>query len=299
MGQTASASQVADGVDLKGKVALITGCNTGIGKETARVFAAQGATVFLACRSLDKAQSTMQEIKDAHSGADVRALQCDLSSLDSVCSAAEDFLKQSSKLDILVNNAGVMMIPEYTETKDGFEMQWGTNHLGHFLLTNKLLPALQQTPGSRIVNVSSMAHQMSPPFSADVVPPKPSSYSGTSNYGLSKLCNILFSRELNRRFGSTGITSFALHPGVIPTDLGRYSNMASFFYKVGGLFMKTIPQGAATQVFCALRADPKDCMSWFMDCATSSKFTQDSQSDSHAALLWSISEQAAQKWMTK
>lgn len=241
----------------------------------------------------------MQEIKESHAESDVRILQCDLSSLDSVSKAAEEFMKQSSKLDILVNNAGVMMIPEYTETKDGFEMQWGTNHLGHFLLTNKLLPALQQTPGSRVVNVSSMAHQMSPAFTADVVPPKQSSYNGTSNYGLSKLCNILFSRELNRRYGSTGITSFALHPGVIPTELGRYSSMAGFFYKVGGLFMKSIEQGAATQVYCALRADPKDCMAWFMDCGTSSKYTRDSQSDSHAQLLWTISEKATHSWMTK
>lgn len=282
---------------MKGKVALITGCNTGIGKETARVFAAQGATVFLACRTLEKSNATIAEIKAEYGAADLHALQCDLSSLDSVARAAADFLKASSKLDILVNNAGVMMIPTFTTTTDGFEMQWGTNHLGHFLLTHKLLPALQKAAPSRVVNVSSMAHQMAPSFTPDIVPPKQATYSGTSNYGLSKLCNMLFSRELNHRYGSSGVTSFALHPGVIPTELGRYSSMASAFYSIGGLFMKSIPQGAATQVYCALRAEPKDCMSWFSDCAVSSKFTQDSQSDAHAKQLWSASEQAALKWM--
>ena len=288
---------MAEGVDLKGKVALVTGCNTGIGKETARVLAAQGATVFLACRSLDKAQATMEEIKQHNAAADLHALECDLSSLDSVAKAAEEFLKQSSKLHLLINNAGVMMIPEFTLTKDGYEMQWGTNHLGHFLLTHKLLPALQQAAPSRVVNVSSMAHQMAPSYTADIVPPQQQTYNGTSNYGLSKLSNILFSREFNRRHGSSGVTSFALHPGVIPTDLGRYSTMANVFYKIGTPFMKNIPQGAATQVYCALRADPKDCLAWFSDCATSTKFTRDSQSDAHAQHLWGVSEQAAQKWM--
>ncbi len=125
-------------------------------------------------------------------------------------------------------------------------MQWGTNHLGHFLLTHKLLPALQQAAPSRVVNVSSMAHQMSPSYTPDIVPPQQHSYNGTSNYGLSKLSNnMLFSREFNRRHGSSGVTSFALHPGVIPTDLGRYSTMANVFYKIGTPFMKVGSAAAA------------------------------------------------------
>jgi NAD(P)-dependent dehydrogenase (short-subunit alcohol dehydrogenase family) len=185
----------------------------------------------------------------------VTFMALDLSSLESVKAFAAHYKEKGYPLHVLINNAGVMALPRFSTSKDGYEMQWATNHLGHFLLTLLLHPVLKSSAPSRVVNVSSMAHKQSPSFSTAMIPPPESSYGPWSNYGFSKLSNILFAAEAERRWGSEGIHSFSLHPGVIPTgllfsclrsshltELSRHMWVGSLFVTLGKVFMKSIPQ---------------------------------------------------------
>ena len=225
---------------LDGKIVIVTGANTGIGKETVKDFVNRGATVIMACRSLSRGEKAADDIKSATGNSDrVILRQLDLGSLKSVRAFAKGFLEEFSKLHILVNNAGVMFCP-YTLTEDGFEQTFGVNHLGHFALTNLLLPRMKESgPGGRIVNVSSNGHILIPYFNMNDLLWKSNGYSSTKAYGQSKLCNILFTKELHRRLISEGIYSFALHPGVVSTELLRHSKLLSFFLPVSSCFLKT------------------------------------------------------------
>lgn len=197
--------------DLTGRTAVVTGANSGIGVHTARELAAHGARVVLACRNLPSARA-------AASGmiGDTRVEELDLSSLASVRAFADSW---EGPLDLLINNAGVMTPPRYRETQDGFELQYGTNHLGHFALTALLLPALLEAPAARVVTVSSIAHHGG---SASVLEANPeSTYRPSPAYGNSKLANLLFARELHKRASAAAstLTSTAAHPGVSSTNL--------------------------------------------------------------------------------
>lgn len=208
--------------DQSGKTFFITGANTGIGFEAAKVFAGKGARVLLGSRSTAKGQAALAEITEAHPSADVELVEIDLADLASVRTAAE-IVGGEPRLDVLVNNAGVMWNPK-TITKDGFESQFGINHLGHFALTGLLLPKLEATPDSRIVTVSSNGHRFGngdlfwDDINAD------DDYHPRTRYYASKLANLLFTYELDRRLTAKGSSTIAVavHPGASDTELGRY-----------------------------------------------------------------------------
>ena len=207
---------------LDSKTAIITGANTGIGLETAVDFAQRNGRVILACRSKEKGEAAVEQVKKRSGNNNVVFMPLDLSSLDSVRSFCASVLDSEPRLDILVNNAGVMACP-YAKTADGFEMQFGVNHLGHFLLTNLLLDRLKEAPAARIVNVSSSAHRRGKINFDDLNSTQ--SYQQWLAYGQSKLANILFTRSLAKRLEGTNVIANSLHPGVIRTELGRHINI--------------------------------------------------------------------------
>ncbi|WP_203350089.1 SDR family NAD(P)-dependent oxidoreductase [Streptomyces sp. S-9] len=206
--------------DQHGRVAIVTGANTGLGFETARMLAERGARVVLAVRDVEKGKQAAARI---HGDVGVQAL--DLASLDSIRSAAADLRALHPRIDLLINNAGVMYTPKRT-TADGFELQFGTNHLGHFALTGLLLDRLLDVPGSRVVTVSSVGHRIRAAIHFDDLQWE-RSYSRVGAYGQSKLANLMFTYELQRRLARHGATvTVAAHPGVSNTDLLRNSPAA-------------------------------------------------------------------------
>ena len=205
---------------LDGKTVIITGANTGIGLETAVDLAKRNARVILACRSVERGETAAVEVRKRSGNDNVVFVQLDLASLDSVRECAAKILEEEPRIDILINNAGIMGLPERQLTQDGFEMQFGVNHLGHFLLTNLLIDRIKEVPSARIVNVSSKAHSGGNLDFDNLNSEK--SYIHWVAYGTSKLANILFTRSLAKRLEGTRITANSLHPGVIMTELGRH-----------------------------------------------------------------------------
>ena len=255
-----TAEQVSEGINLSGKNALVTGANTGLGMETARVLALRGAHVTMACRNLEKAEQARQSIVDNSGGriryAQLQLLELDLNSLASVRLSAETFNKRGLALDLLINNAGIM-IPMERRTLDDFEAHLGVNHLAHFLFTNLIIDSLTSSPGARVVVVASSAMGM-----ATLTPAledlnwKQRKHSGFRSYGDSKLMNLMFARELNRRHQKNGIVANALHPGVIATELARDQSLPFMAMGIFMLpFMKSVPRGAATSVYVASSPD--------------------------------------------
>jgi len=226
--------------DQTGRVVIVTGANTGIGFETAVALAAKNATVVMACRNREKAEDAIAKISELSPGADLEFIELDLASLASVERFADTFRAGHNRLDLLINNAGVM-IPPFGTTADGFELQFGCNHLGHFALTGRLLDLIEATPGGRVVNVSSMAHRRGKMdfdnLNAEM------GYSAMPAYGQSKLANLLFTFELQRRLEAKGSTVLvtAAHPGWTGTDLQRHSGFIRF---LNLFFAQTPPMGA-------------------------------------------------------
>ena len=208
--------------DQSGRVAVVTGANTGIGYEAAQVLAGKGARVVIAVRNLDKGKDAVDRITALHPGADVSLQELDLSSLASIRGAAEELRGAHPRLDLLVNNAGVMYPPKQT-TADGFELQFGTNHLGHFALTGLLLDTLLDVPGSRVVTVASMAHRNMADIRFDDLNWE-RKYNRVAAYGQSKLANLMFTYELQRRLAGQGAPTVAVaaHPGISNTELMRH-----------------------------------------------------------------------------
>lgn len=211
----------ADVPDQQGRIAVITGGTGGLGLETAKVLAARGASLVIAGRDPAKLAATEAELSRAYPDASVQTAQLDLASLESVRAAAADLASRLSEVHLLINNAGLMM-PPYGLTKDGYELQFGTNHLGHFVLTGLLLPRLLATPGSRVVTLSSNAHRAARMNFADLNSAR--RYRRTSAYGQSKLANLMFTYELQRRLSAAKAPTIALaaHPGTARTELSRY-----------------------------------------------------------------------------
>jgi NAD(P)-dependent dehydrogenase (short-subunit alcohol dehydrogenase family) len=207
---------------LAGRVAVVTGANGGIGLETAKVLAQRGATVVLACRDEDKADQAASQIRAAARQAGIRSIPLDLTSLGSVRQAADEILDSCPRLDLLINNAAVMYVP-FQRTEDGFELTFGTNHLGHFALTGLVLPRLLATPGARVVTVSSVGHRYGEMHFDDLMLTR--DYHPDHAYWQSKLANLLFSYELDSRLtaAGTGTIALAAHPGVVLTGLWRTS----------------------------------------------------------------------------
>lgn len=211
----------ADIPDQHGRTAVITGANSGIGLEAAKVLATRGATVVLAGRDPARTAAAAGQVRDATAGPKAETAELDLASLDSIRAAAADIASRFGTLDLLVNNAGVMF-PPYGLTRDGFELQFGTNHLGHFALTGLLLPVMLQVPGSRVVTVSSNGHRMGQINFSDLNSAR--RYNKYTAYGQSKLANLMFTYELQRRLSAAGAQTIAVaaHPGTARTSLTRH-----------------------------------------------------------------------------
>jgi NAD(P)-dependent dehydrogenase (short-subunit alcohol dehydrogenase family) len=225
----------------KGRVAIVTGSSSGIGSETARVLAEKQATVIMAVRNLEKGGKAVEKILARHNDADIKVMELDLANLESVARFAENLKKTYSRLDLLINNAGVM-VPPYAKTKDGFELQFGTNHLGHFALTGRLLDVLLNTEGARIVDVSSGAHKIGN-LNFDDLSWEKRSYSAWRAYGDSKIANLYFTLELDRKLKENGLATLvtAAHPGWTATELQRHAGFTKF---LNGFFAMDISQGA-------------------------------------------------------
>ena len=260
---TSTTDQVLEGINLSGKRVLVTGVSAGIGVETARALASHGAEVVGAARDLSKAQKATQRVRaGAALGGSLSVIQLDLASLESVRRCADGLLAAGKPFDLIIANAGVMACPKGT-TADGFETQFGTNHLGHFVLVNRIASLLKS--GARLVNLSSAGHRF-----ADVDLEDPnfehSQYAEFVAYGRSKTANVLFAVEFDRRHKARGVRATAVHPGGIETELGRYltaevrekmiANINASQPKGAPPFSwKSIPQGAATSVWAACVAD--------------------------------------------
>lgn len=206
--------------DLSGKTIIITGANSGLGLEATKAFAEKNAKVIMACRSISKGELAKAQIIESYTAADITVVRLDLSDLTSIHSFTSKIKQSQTRLDVLLNNAGIMMVP-YGLTVDGFEKQIGTNHLGHFALTGLLLELLKKTPGSRVVNVSSMAHKSGVMDFNNLLYDNGKDYSPMKAYGRSKLSNLLFTYELQRFFEANKIDckAIAAHPGVSDTNL--------------------------------------------------------------------------------
>ncbi len=238
----------ADIPDQTGRVAVITGANTGLGYETAAALAEHGARVVLAVRNLDKGKDAAARITARRPDVDVTLQELDLTSLDSIRAAAEQLRAEHDRIDLLINNAGVMFTPR-SATKDGFELQFGTNHLGHFALTGLLLDRLLPVAGSRVVTVSSIGHRLGRMRFDDLQWQR--RYSRAGAYGRSKLANLLFTYELQRRLAGTHTIAAAAHPGASRTELSR--NTPPWIRVVTGPFELT-SQGADMGALPTLRA---------------------------------------------
>ena len=231
--------------DLAGRTFLITGSNTGIGAVTASAIGKRGGKVFLACRSEDKTRPVVDAIRSAGGTAEFLAL--DLADLGSVRSCAETFLARSEPLHVLINNAG--LAGKQGLTRDGFELTFGTNHLGHFLLTQLLLPRLRTSTPARIVNVASIAHYKCKGIDFDALKKPGTTVTGMHEYEVSKLCNVLFTKELARGRAGEGVHSYALHPGVVASDVWRQVPWP--VRSIMKLFMLSNEDGAKTTIHCA------------------------------------------------
>ncbi len=287
-----TAEQVSEGIDLAGKNALVTGANTGLGMETARVLALRGARVTMACRNLEKAEQAKRSIVDGSSGridgSQLDLLQLDLNSLVSTRGSAQEFNSRGRPLHLLINNAGIM-IPMERRTADGFEAHLGINHLAHFLFTNLILEALQAAGSARVVVLSSSAMGM-----ATLTPAledlnwKQRKFNGFRSYGDSKLMNLMFARELNRRQAKNGIVANALHPGVIATELARDQSLPFMLLGIFALpFMKSVPRGAATSVYVATSPDYRERGGlFFSDCQEKKPLHKLALNDEVSSALW-------------
>ncbi|GAA6082904.1 retinol dehydrogenase 12, partial [Tachysurus ichikawai] len=271
---------------LDGKTALITGGNTGIGKETALDLAARGARVILACRDVEKGEEAAAEIRTRVGGAQVEVRELDLADTYSIRVFAQRFLQEVSHLHILINNAGVMMCP-YMKTADGFEMHLGVNHLGHFLLTFLLIGVLKRSAPSRIIVVSSLAHYFGWIRFHDLH--SQGSYNSGLAYCQSKLANVLFTKELAHKLTGLNVTVNSLHPGTVRSDLVRHSTLMSLLFALFSIFLKTAREGAQTSVYCAVAEELHSITGkHFSDCAPASVAPQ-GRCDETARRLWDVS----------
>ncbi len=271
---------------LQGRVALITGANTGIGQVTARELCAMGAHVFIACRNAAAGQAAIDSFRSAVPSAQVELLSLDLGDLQSVRDCAAAFLSRNLPLHLLINNAGLAGAKGLT--KSGFELAFGTNHIGHFLLTHLLLDRIKQSAPARIVTVSSRAHYRASGLDWVALRQPTASKVGLVEYCNSKLANALFSAELARKLAGTGVTTYALHPGVVASDVWR--EVPGPFRWLMKLGMITVEQGATTTLYCASSADCAAQTGLYYDKRRAQTPSAMAQDQALAAELWQRSE---------
>jgi NAD(P)-dependent dehydrogenase (short-subunit alcohol dehydrogenase family) len=309
-GATSTTDEVLEGVDLSGKRILVTGVSAGLGVETARTLAAHGAEVVGAARDLRKAKAATEQVRaQAAHGGGLELVEVDLASLASVRACADALTSKGEAFDLVIANAGVMACPK-GRTSDGFETQFGTNHLGHFVLVNRLVPLLK--PGSRLVNLSSAGHRFSD-VNLDDPNFEHTPYTEFGAYGRSKTANILFAVEFDRRHKANGVRATAVHPGGIQTELGRHLspevikelidgiNAANAASGAQAFSWKTIPQGAATSVWSGLVASADEVGGRYCEDCQVAKLAEGDDirggvrayalDPDHAKALWAKSEE--------
>jgi len=304
MTERPTALQVVEGIDLSSKACVITGASSGLGRESARALAAGGAHVVLAARDHDALALTARWIGEEVPGARTSTVGLDLTSLARVRAAANAIRDLAPAIDVLMNNAGVMFTP-FGRTRDGFETQIGTNHLGHFELTRLLIPQLAAAGNARIVTLSSGGHMMG---DVDFDDPNWESreYDKFVAYGASKTANILHAKEADRRLRDLGIRAYAVHPGTVATSLARYMSRSDFsrLRKMaaastaargeptdGFLDLLTPEQGAATQVWAAVTPQLADRGALYLeDCQVSEAVAPYARDEQRAADWWTLSE---------
>jgi NAD(P)-dependent dehydrogenase (short-subunit alcohol dehydrogenase family) len=300
--ETRTALQLVEGVDLSGKTCVITGATAGLGRESARALAATGAHAILAARNADALAEAQRWVCEEVPGARTSTVQLDLTSLRSVRAAAAAIADAAPALDVLMNNAGVMFTP-FGRTAEGFEMHFGTNHLGHFELSRLLVPQLAAAEGARIVTLSSDGHRMS---DIDLDDPnwahRP--YDKFAAYGASKTANVLHVMELDRRLRDRGVQAYAVHPGVVATSLARHMTRDDFANLSGRSpaspgdesidirrDFTTAEHGAATQVWAATSKELADVGSVYLaDCAIRDDVAPYALDPARARALWNLSE---------
>lgn len=292
LGARTTAVQALRGISLAGRTAIVTGASSGLGIETARVLALAGASVVMACRSVEAGERTKAELLRALPSASLRVCALDLADFTSVRAFAEAFRIAGEPLHILVNNAGIMA-PPLALTPQGMESQMGTNHVGHFLLTKLLLPAL--APGARVVNVSSGLHTRGRRDSLlatleDDPKYEKRRYVPFDAYGDSKLANVLFTSALAPRL-SAGAMAFSLHPGVIATNLSRSLGIGGALFRIGArLFSKDVPQGCATTIVAATAPELEGRTGAYLSDCDIATPSRDAQDRALAERVWEISE---------
>jgi WW domain-containing oxidoreductase len=287
MAKGPDALDLVRGLDWSDKRVLVTGANSGIGVETARALAATGAEVFMACRTAATAEAARDDILSTHPQARLSILPLDLGDLDSVEACAAAYPHE--RLDRLVCNAGVYGGP-YAQTAQGLERTVGVCHFGHFLLFARLIDKLRAAPSARVVMVSSENHRTPKRLRFEDFPPSRERYRDLVAYGQAKLCNALMAAEIQRRFGAEGIEACSLHPGaLIGTDISRDSLMGRVMIALWRPFAKSVPQGAATTIHCAVTPHI-DGGGYYADCAPK-RATDEARSPEVAAKLWARSEE--------
>ena len=311
LGASSTASDVLRDRDLRGTVAVVTGGTTGLGEETARALAEAGATVAITARSAERARATLRRIRRCKSTADLHWQRLDLMSLSSVREAGDALVRRFPDIDLLIANAGIMAGP-LRRSVDGFEAQLATNHFAHFVLTARLFSSLVAGRGGRVIVTASSAHAYEGVHLDDLNYDR-RRYEGFAAYGQSKTANIMFAAELDRRYRALGVRSASVHPGSIQTDLGRdlTSEDRDFLdlvlERVERPSWKTVEQGAATQVWAAVAADPVLIGGRYLeDCGIAAVNSDnaglgpgicpEAVEASTAAALWDRSEQLTGEW---
>ncbi|GAB3918944.1 SDR family oxidoreductase [Larkinella terrae] len=275
------------------KVCLITGANSGIGRVTALELARKGFDIIMLCRNLEKARPVRQEIKRVSKTGQVDLLWCDMAVQSSVVQAAREVIDRYDHLDVLINNAGLYIEKEHY-TAEGIELTFATNHLGAFLLTNLLVGLLRKGSHSRVITVSSEAHRWDSGFIIDELA-APQSYDGMKAYGASKLCNILFARELAERLADDGITSNSVHPGVVKTNFAQnYSNFRGVVFNLMRPFFISPEKGAETSIYLASAPEVEKVTGLYFAKCRPKIPSAAAQSAFYASQLWALSERLTQ-----
>jgi len=269
---------------MTGKVCIVTGANTGIGKETALGLARLGATVVMVCRDRERGEAAQREIKQKSGNSNVDLMLCDFSSQNSIRQFVRDFTERHHRLDVLVNNAGVVL-RQHSMTEDGLESTFAINHLGYFLVTNLLLDVLKKSAPSRIVNVASTAHKYG---KLDISGwPTGRNYSSFGAYANSKLANVLFTYELARRLKGSGVTANCLHPGGVGTNLFR--GLPAFMQTLIKLVTISPERGARTSIFLASSPEVEGVTGKYFARSKQQRSSEASRDEEAANILWEVS----------
>lgn len=277
---------------MEGKIVLITGGNAGIGLATAKSLAAKGAEVIITSRSDEKGKNGVDQIKKASGSEKISYQLLELSSQKNVRDFADRIGKNYPKIDVLINNAGCF-IGDKVINEDGIEMQFATNHIGHFLLTNLLLPNLKAAGKARVICLSSMAHKSAKSVDLTDINYEKSDYKGWASYARSKICNVLFARELGKRLDGSGVTSYSLHPGGVRTHIAEKN--VSWYMKLGWIILKplmiSVEEGAATSIFLASSPEVENITGHYWHKCKQVHGSSVSRDMNLAADLWKKSEE--------